>query len=196
MKIRLRLFLSILVLFASTPVFAGLDGKVLFQEISSEIAQYEAENQFSDLMARIRKTVESAEMRSIEYHEYTITQWPDLFYDVTGLEKGQHPYHATGDWDCDGEEDQAVILEDPKAQVVVVLSSGMTLAFETKVDAITPGKPGRHLTAAGKGYGDGEGDAAFTAECGFINAEYWGKSSFALVVDVTGKKLVQHWTSD
>ena len=25
---------------------------------------------------------------------------------------------------------------------------------------------------------------------------YWGKSSFALVVDVNGRKLVQHWTSD
>ncbi len=72
----------------------------------------------------------------------------------------------------------------------------MTLTFETDVDGISPGKPGRHLTAAGKGYGDGEGDSAFTAKCGFINAEYWGKSSFALVVDPDGKKLVQHWTSD
>ena len=181
---------------ASAPVFAETDGKELFQEISSEIAQYEAEHHVSDLMARIRKTVESAEMRSIEHHEYSITRNPDIFYDVTGLEKGQHPYHATGDWDCDGEEDQAVILREPKEQVVVVLSSGMTLTFETDVDGISPGKPGRRLTAAGKGYGDGEGDAAFTAKCGFINAEYWGKSSFALVVDPNGEKLVQHWTSD
>ena len=196
MTVRFQHLLGILPLFASTSVFAQMDGKELFQQISSEMAQYERTHHLSDLIERIRKTIRSAEMRSIQYHEYTITEYPNLFYDVTGLEKGQHPYHATGDWDCDGEEDQAVILEDPKAQVVVVLSSGMTLAFETNVDAITAGKPGRHLTAAGKGYGDGEGDAAFTAECGFINAEYWGKSSFALVVDVTGKKLVQHWTSD
>ncbi len=181
MKIRLQLLLGILLLFASAPAFAGLDGKVLFQEISSEIAQYEVANHFSDLMARIQQTVESAEMRSIEHHEYTITRSPEHFYCVTGLKKGQHPYHATGDWDCDGEEDQAVILQKPETQVVVVLSSGMTLTFETDLDGITPGKPGRHLTAAGKGYGDGEGDAAFTAKCGFINAEYWGKSSFALV---------------
>jgi len=193
MKIRLQLLLGILLLFASTPV-AGMDGKQLFQEISSEIVQYEAENHFSELMARIRETVESAEMRSIEYHEYTITKWPDYFYEVTGLKKGQHPYHATGDWDCDGEEDQAVILQKPKEQVVVVLSSGMTLTFETDPDAITPGKPGRHLTLAG--YGDGEGERAFTAKCGFINAEYWGKSSFALIVDLKARKLLQYWTSD
>jgi len=196
MKVRLRLLPGFLLLFASTPVFAETDGRELFQQISSEIAQYEAAHHFSDLMAKIRKTIESAEMRSIQYHEYTITEYPDLFYDVTGLAKGQHPYHATGDWDCDGEEDQAVILQEPKAQVVVVLSSGMTLTFETDVDGITPGKPGRHLTAAGKGSGDGEGEKTFTAECGFINAELWGKSSFALVVDLDGKKLVAHRMSD
>ena len=187
MRIRFQLLLGSLLLFPSTEVFAGLDGKVLFQEISSEITQYEAENHISDLMSRIRKTVESAQMRSIEYLEYTITQHPDLFYDVTGLEKGQHPYHATGDWDCDGEEDQAVLLQEPKPQIAVALSSGMTLVFETDVDGISPGKPGRHWTVAGK---------AFTAECGFINAENWGKSSFALVVDLNGKKLVKYWQSD
>ncbi len=196
MKVRVQLSLGILLSFASTPVFAGMDGKQLFQEFSSEMAQYEAENQISDLMSRIRKTLESAEMRSIETLEYTITQHPDFFYDVTGLEKGQHPFHATGDWDCDGEEDQAVILKQPKTQIAVVLSSGMTLTFETGVDGITPGKPGRHLTAAAKVYGDGEGERAFTAKCGFINAEYWGKSSFALVVDLDGEKLVKHQTSD
>jgi hypothetical protein len=160
------------------------------------MAQYEAEKHISDLMSKIRKTVESAEMRSIETLEYTITQHPDFFYDVTGLEKGQHPFHATGDWDCDGEEDQAVILKEPNPQIAVVLGSGMTLSFETGVDGITPGKPGRQLTSAGKAYGDGQGQQAFTARCGFINAEYWGKSSFALVVDLDAKKLVRHQTSD
>ena len=43
---------------------------------------------------------------------------------------------------------------------------------------------------------DFEGKKTFTAECGFINAMYWGKSSFALVVDLKAKKLVQHWMSD
>ena len=33
-------------------------------------------------------------MRSIEYHEYTITQYPDIFYDVSGLEERQ--YRAGG----------------------------------------------------------------------------------------------------
>ena len=64
MKIKLQFLLGSLLLFASTSVFAGLDGKVLYQEISSEITQYEAENRISDLMSRIRKTVESAQMRS------------------------------------------------------------------------------------------------------------------------------------
>lgn len=144
------------------------------------MAQYEAANHLSDLMATVRKTFERAELRSIAHHEYTITQYPDMFYDVTGLEKGQHPYHATGDWDCDGEDDQAVILQEPKAQIVVVLSSGMTLAHETSVDAISPGERGRFLTA----------------KCGFIHAEYWGKSSIALVVDLNEGKLIEHRTSD
>jgi hypothetical protein len=121
------LALTVVLAVASTSVFAESDGKQLFQEISSEIAKYEAEHHLSNLMARIRETVEAAEIRSIEHHEYTITKYPDVFYDITGLEKGQHPYHATGDWDCDGEEDQAVIVQQPEAQVVVVLSSGATL---------------------------------------------------------------------
>jgi hypothetical protein len=160
------------------------------------MALYESDNEISDLMSRIRKTVESAEIRSIRTLEYTITQHPDFFYDVTGLEKGQHPFHATGDWDCDGEEDQAVILSEPIEQIAVVLSSGMTLTVVTGADGITPGKPGRHLTTAGKGYAEETGGQEFTAKCGFINAEYWGKSSFALVVDLEGQKLVKHQTSD
>lgn len=194
MKLALRLLTGALLSFSSTSVFAQIDGKALFQEISSQTAQYEVANHFSDLNATIRKTVESAEIRSIEFHEWTITNNPDLFYDVSGLEKGQHPYHTIGDWDCDGEEDQAVILREPKSQIVVVLGNGKTLSHETSVDGITPGKPGRHPTAAGKGSGDGDGDATFTAKCGFISAAYWGKSSFALVVEE--ETLVEHWTSD
>ncbi len=36
--------------------------------------------------------------------------------------------------------------------------------------------------------GDGAGDEAFTAKCGFIDSEYWGKSSFPLVVDLNGRE--------
>ena len=176
------LALTVVLAVASTSVFAESDGKQLFQEISSEIAKYEAEHHLSNLMARIRETVEAAEIRSIEHHEYTITKYPDVFYDITGLEKGQHPYHATGDWDCAGEEDQAVIVQQPEAQVVVVLSSGATLTFETDADGIRSGAPHK--------------DSTFAAKCGFVRAEHWGKSSVALVVDVGGKKLVAHQTSD
>jgi hypothetical protein len=64
-----------------------------------------------------------------------------------------YPYDAypRSDWDCDGEEDQAVILKEPSDQIAAVFSSGMMLTFETEVDGITPGKPDRHLTTAGKG---------------------------------------------
>lgn len=200
MKFTLRFVLGILLLLASVPVFAETDGRRLFRQISIELAQYEAAHQLPDLMARLQTTVASAQMRSIEHHEYTITRYPDLFHDVSGLEEGEHPYHATGDWDCDGKPDQAVILQQPKAQIVVVLSSGRTLLHESDVDAISPGAPGRHLTARGKGVGDGDGadggDATFEAKCGFIEAEYWGKSSFALVVDPDAGRLVEVQVSD
>ncbi len=70
-----------------------------------------------------------------------------------------------------------MILQQPKSQVMVVLASGLTLAFETDVDAISSGKPGRE-------------------KCGFVLAEYWGKSSFALVVDLEERKLVKQQKSD
>ena len=195
-KVEFQFLLGVLFSFASSPVLAETEGEKFFQEISSGMAQYEAENHFPDLTARIRRTIPSAEVRSIQYHEYTITTYPDFFYDVSGLEKGQHPYHTTGDWDCDGERDQAVLLQNPKPLVVVVLSSGVTLTFETAVDGITSGEPGRHQTAAGKGHGRGEGEKAFTAKCGFISANLWGKSSFALVADLEARKLREYWTSD
>lgn len=187
---------GVLLSIASTPAFAQTDGKELFRTISSELARYEAANDVSELMAEVRKSIESAEIRSIEFHEYTITRYPDLFYDVSGLTKGQHPYHTTGDWDCDGDGDQAVILDAPKSQVVVVLGNGKTLVYQTSVDGISPGTPGRHLTAAGKGAGDGEGKASIAAKCGFISADNWGKSSVALVVDPDGEKLLRYRMSD
>ncbi len=194
MKIRLQLLLGIFLSFASTPVFAEMDGDKLFQQFSAEIRQYEMAHHLPDLMATIRKTIPSAKLRSSKHHEYTITRWPEHFYSVTGLEKGQHPSHATGDWDCDGEKDQAVILQMPKTQIVVVLSSGMTLTFNTGVDQITTRPPGRYrIYEANGGF---EGKKTFTAKCGFINAQVWGKSSFALVVDLKAKKLVQYWMSD
>ena len=195
-KVKVKFLLGVLLLSASNPVLAETEGEKLFQQISSDITQYETANHLPDLMTRIRGTIQSSEVRSIQYHAYTITRNPDLFYSVSGLKRGQHPYHTTGDWDCDGETDQAVLLQKPKEQVVVVLSSGMTLTFEADVDGITSGEPGRHLPAAGKRYGDGEGEKVFTAKCGFINASHWGKSSFALVVDLEARKLLQYWTSD
>ena len=194
MKVRLLLVLGIFLSFASTPVFAKMDGDKLFQQFSAEIRQYETAHHLPDLMATIRKTIPSAELRSSKHHESTITRWPDHWYDVTGLEKGQHPSHTTGDWDCDGEEDQAVILQKPKYEVVVVLSSGMTLTFDVSVDQITASAPGRfEIYEANGGF---EGKKTFTAECGFINAMYWGKSSFALFVDLKAEKLVQYWMGD
>ena len=70
----------------------------------------------------------------------------------------------------------------------------MTLTFDTGVDQITARPPGRYRIYVANG--DIEGKKAFTAKCGFINAMYWGKSSFALVVDLKAKKLVQYWMSD
>jgi hypothetical protein len=121
MKSRLRGLLGSLVILASAPVLAESDGEALFREISAEMARHEAAHDVADLMTTIRKTIAAAELRSLEHHRWTITQHPGLFYDVTGLEQGQHPYHATGDWDCDGEPDQAVLLQQPKSQVAVVL---------------------------------------------------------------------------
>ncbi len=194
MKIRLQLLLGILLFLTSTPVFAKMDGNQLFQQFSSEIRQYEMAHHLPDLIATIRKTIPSAELRSSKHHESTITRWPEHWYDVTGLEKGQHPSHTTGDWDCDGEEDQSVILKKPKEQIFVVLSSGMTLTFDVGVDQITARPPGKYgIYEANGGF---EGKKTFTAKCGFINAMYWGKSSFALVVDLKAKKLVQYWMGD
>ncbi len=171
-----------------------MDGDKLFQQFSAEIRQYEMAHHLPDLIATIRKTIPSAELTSSKHHESTITRWPDHWYDVTGLKKGQHPSHTTGDWDCDGEEDQSVILKKPKKQIVVVLSSGMTLTFDVGVDQITARPPGKYgIYEANGGF---EGKKTFTAKCGFINAMYWGKSSFALVVDLKAKKLVQYWMGD
>ncbi len=117
MKSRLRGLLGSLVILASAPVLAESDGEALFREISAEMARHEAAHDVADLMT----TIAAAELRSLEHHRWTITQHPGLFYDVTGLEQGQHPYHATGNWDCDGEPDQAVLLQQPKSQVAVVL---------------------------------------------------------------------------
>jgi len=193
-KVTFQFVLGILLLIASNPVFAKMDGNKLFQQFSSEIRQYERANHLPDLLATIRKTIPSAKLRSSKFYEYTITTFPDMFYDVTGLKKGQHPSHTTGDWDCDSEKDQAVIVQKPKVQVVVVLSSGMTLTFDKGVDQITASPPGRYgIYEANGGF---EGKKTFTAKCGFINAMYWGKSSFALVVDLKAQKLVQYWLSD
>ena len=115
-KVKFQFVLGMVLLMASNPVFAKMDGNELFQQFSSEIRQYEMAHHLPDLMVTIRKTIPSATLRSSEHHEYAITRSPDLFYDVTGLEKGQHPSHTTGDWDCDSEKDQAVIVQEPRTR--------------------------------------------------------------------------------
>jgi len=114
-KVKFQFVLGICLLIASSPVFAGhpqeMDGNQIFQQMSSEIRQYEMAHHFPDLLATIRKTIPSAQLRSFNFLENSITKNAHVFFDVVALKKGQHPYHTTGDWDCDSEKDHAVIVQ-------------------------------------------------------------------------------------
>ena len=171
----------------------------LREDVETLFSKFDQEYGVPRLSEEIALTIDGARIRGISYYEYPIVKFGEPAFDFEKLRKGQLPYHLQGDFDCDGKEDRAVLLETPSTMLALSLGNGSVLAFpDYDGDTLEKGSKGNHMTAAGKGYGTpapGE-PRRFESNCDFVSVLWWGKSSYAVVYDPDSGTFQRFWTSD
>ncbi len=171
----------------------------LRDEVRTLFAKFDREYGTPRLGKDIAREIQGARIRGIGSYEYPIWKFGEPAFDLEKLRRGQLPYYLQGDFDCDGKEDRAVLLEAPKKMVALSLGKGATLALpDYDGDVLEKGSKGSHPTAVGKGYGSpvpGQ-PRHFESHCDFVSVLWWGKSSYAVVYDPESSTFRRFSTSD
>lgn len=174
-------------------------GQALRDEVGALFDALDRRQRVRGLERKIGRAIPGARIRGIEAYEYPILNFGEPAFDLEALRAGRLPYHVRGDFDCDGRDDSAVLLEAPKRMVVLRLATGTTIPLpEYDGDALERGLPGSHPTTAGKGHGTPDPDEPrrFRSPCDFVSVVWWMKSSYALVYEPESRSFRRFWTAD
>jgi hypothetical protein len=177
----------------------GPAARGLRAEVATLFERLDREQGVPRLGEALTQGIQGARIRGIGAYEHSILRYGEPAFDLEKLRGGQLPYLSKGDFDCDGTEDQAVLLDEPARMVALRLGNGTTKALPGyDGDVLETGSPGSVVTAAGKGIGSPAPGTPerFEARCDFVSVRYWGRSSYAVVFEPESGSFQRFWTSD